>query len=68
MVSNGGYPGVSPRSGVTQPMKEISEKDYETAYSILEQVRESLVEDGMEAEAATINEAHALVQEVENDN
>jgi hypothetical protein len=49
-------------------MKETTEDDYETTYNILEQVRESFAEDGMKAEAATINEAHTLVQEIENDN
>lgn len=41
----------------------ITTDEIDTAFRVLEMVRESLAEDGMRSEASTINEAHYLVQQ-----
>lgn len=41
----------------------ITTDDIDTAFRVLETVREDLASDGMRAEASTVNEAHYLVQQ-----
>lgn len=41
----------------------ITTDEIDTAYRVLETVRENLAADGMRSEASTINEAHYLVQQ-----